>query len=792
MSARSVASIRLFDCCRRSVGPRSTPLDTDTWYAGENGGVCVFVRSPRSHTSSPASPLAHIVPQCQFMSMLWFRALQRYTHAMRVDEDVCLSHFTPQSLLSALSADYAYGLETLESHRETLDTFGPWMRELMAREGLKAAVPPLPTDQMYFTNFFVTRVAWWDRREVRSFLESVNASGGTYRHRWGDAPIQTAALRLHGHAASIVHLDVDYVHMSTRNRIARGEEVAFNEHGLQNPHFRRLVTDAISASANGTGATNGSNASHAGTLPLSEGSDAPASGAGGAPAGGCEDVAGAFTSIAVCTGGDTCSAGVAAAASLPAGGCQMSIAAFNNAALDAGCPFPFTPQVSDTSAVYDLCPETCTKIGVMVEGCSGEPAAPPAAPSSPSPPPLPPLIPGPTGSLTVPTAEQMQDAIANVPRFGSLALFLVPGSFFALGGAAITVGEINLQIASDGEGATLDAQHLSTIFDVRVGAKLQLHSLILANGHSTVGGTFGAVRNGSEVVMSNTTIANSSSAGGGGVVLLCGGRCTMSRRTLVINSSCVASGGAVAASDGGSFALLGRSSIIGSSADGLHGGALWINGGSVTVAGGSSIVAARTKESGGAVFIDDTDDVGSHFVLEGRSFIVNSTAGLRGGAIYLTRGRLSVLNRSCITGSTSFTCGGGISMVTGQAVISGGSALVHSAAEERGGAVIVHGGSVLFTNESCVNHSSAGGSGGALYVVGGTVMVTNNSIIAGSTAIDNGGALYMTGGRVVFDGSRIVHSTAVSFGGGAFYGEQAVRTHSCPIPVPSLLPFVLG
>eukprot|EP00966_Prymnesium_polylepis_P089015 2060238-Prymnesium_polylepis.1 len=156
--------------------------------------------------------------------MLWFRALGDYEYAMRVDEDVCLTRLPAQALFAALSADYAYGLETVESHRETIDTFTPWMSDYLSATGLTPTIPPLPTDKIFFTNLFVARISWWSQPSVGGFLRVVDASGGVYRHRWGDAPIQTAALRLFGSAASLHHLDVDYAHMSTRNRIERGEE----------------------------------------------------------------------------------------------------------------------------------------------------------------------------------------------------------------------------------------------------------------------------------------------------------------------------------------------------------------------------------------------------------------------------------------------------------------------------------------------------------------------------------------------------------------------------------------
>ena len=48
----------------------------------------------------------------------------------------------------------------------------------------------------------------------------MKASGNIYVHRWGDAPIQTTALRLFAPAPVLVaHIPVDYLHVSTMNRI---------------------------------------------------------------------------------------------------------------------------------------------------------------------------------------------------------------------------------------------------------------------------------------------------------------------------------------------------------------------------------------------------------------------------------------------------------------------------------------------------------------------------------------------------------------------------------------------
>eukprot|EP00966_Prymnesium_polylepis_P136020 3143203-Prymnesium_polylepis.1 len=54
------------------------------------------------------------------------------------------------------------------------------------------------------------------------------------------------------------HLDIDYVHLSTRNRIVSGEEVAFSAKGVTNQHFRRLSMEATNVTANETADVTGS------------------------------------------------------------------------------------------------------------------------------------------------------------------------------------------------------------------------------------------------------------------------------------------------------------------------------------------------------------------------------------------------------------------------------------------------------------------------------------------------------------------------------------------------------
>jgi hypothetical protein len=72
----------------------------------------------------------------------------------------------------------------------------------------------------YFSNFFVSNVSWWLLEpRVSDFLNAVDDSRGIYRHRWGDAPLSTAALDLYATEAQVQPLGVRYMHLSTRDQV---------------------------------------------------------------------------------------------------------------------------------------------------------------------------------------------------------------------------------------------------------------------------------------------------------------------------------------------------------------------------------------------------------------------------------------------------------------------------------------------------------------------------------------------------------------------------------------------
>jgi hypothetical protein len=132
----------------------------------------------------------------------------------------------PFETLAEMKAVFAYGLRTAENHAETREMLSPWLRDYASAHDRSST--SISADTIYFTNFFVSRVDFWAEPAVANLLDAVEASHGIFAHRWGDAPIQSAALDLLAPPGAVIHLDMDCLHLSTRNLIVRGEEAPFS------------------------------------------------------------------------------------------------------------------------------------------------------------------------------------------------------------------------------------------------------------------------------------------------------------------------------------------------------------------------------------------------------------------------------------------------------------------------------------------------------------------------------------------------------------------------------------
>lgn len=179
---------------------------------------------------------------CRFFALQWMHIMRNYEIVMRIDEDVMVHRMERnpfQHMKAHSDVVYAYALETKEGHDETVQTMQIWMDRYTNRMGRGR----IDVRYMYFTNVFLSRVDWWLRDDVQRFLRDVDDSQNIYRHRWGDAPIQSTALKLL--LAKTALFQVDYSHGSTSNEIRGGREVRYTAHAKSKVANVMELYDAI-------------------------------------------------------------------------------------------------------------------------------------------------------------------------------------------------------------------------------------------------------------------------------------------------------------------------------------------------------------------------------------------------------------------------------------------------------------------------------------------------------------------------------------------------------------------
>lgn len=69
-----------------------------------------------------------------------------------------------------------------------------------------------------YNNFFITKIAFWRRPDVRAFIRHFDRIGGIYKYRWGDAILQSAAVQIFLQKRKLHKFtDWTYEHATTKN-----------------------------------------------------------------------------------------------------------------------------------------------------------------------------------------------------------------------------------------------------------------------------------------------------------------------------------------------------------------------------------------------------------------------------------------------------------------------------------------------------------------------------------------------------------------------------------------------
>jgi glycosyltransferase involved in cell wall biosynthesis len=156
---------------------------------------------------------------CRFYTLQVYDYVKEYDYILRLDDDSYIESPIRYDLFDLMrdeDFDYGYIHKEMDSHAETVATLPKFTRRYIREQGVDVHCAMNDIDALYYyTNFTVTRVAFWGQPEVQAYLRAVDQSLGIYQYRWGDHIIQTHALKMFSRPERIYHFqDFKYTHGS--------------------------------------------------------------------------------------------------------------------------------------------------------------------------------------------------------------------------------------------------------------------------------------------------------------------------------------------------------------------------------------------------------------------------------------------------------------------------------------------------------------------------------------------------------------------------------------------------
>lgn len=156
---------------------------------------------------------------CKFYGIQIYDILSDYDYIWRLDDDSLISskiNYDVFRLMESNNYIYGYIHGEQEYHQETVETLPAFTRNYITRQNIDINCDLNDIDAYYYySNFTVTSVRFWHKPEVQAYLRAIDDYQGIYRHRWGDAVIQTLALKMFAEQDKIYHFqDISYAHTS--------------------------------------------------------------------------------------------------------------------------------------------------------------------------------------------------------------------------------------------------------------------------------------------------------------------------------------------------------------------------------------------------------------------------------------------------------------------------------------------------------------------------------------------------------------------------------------------------
>lgn len=147
---------------------------------------------------------------CRFYSETIYNYLQEYTYVLRLDDDSYINQHIDYDIFTFMEEkgyDYGYIRRKVDGHSLTSETFVPFCNNYF-----KKNVKPMHN---FYNNFSLLKIEFFNKKEVRNFMNKVIKSNGIVKYRWGDSNIQAVCVKEFS-SKNKIHLfdDIKYAHGS--------------------------------------------------------------------------------------------------------------------------------------------------------------------------------------------------------------------------------------------------------------------------------------------------------------------------------------------------------------------------------------------------------------------------------------------------------------------------------------------------------------------------------------------------------------------------------------------------
>lgn len=280
----------------------------------------------------------------------------------------------------------------------------------------------------------------------------------------------------------------------------------------------------------------------------------------------------------------------------------------------------------------------------------------------------------------------------------------------------------------------------SPVFQIMLGAKVYLHSLIIKGGDGTGLGAGGVLAQSATAIVVNCVVTNCASQRGAG---LNSAGLIIASNTQVVGNHATKAGGGVYVRSGSAF--VGHNVVIRGNTSDNEGGGVYAEAGDVSLSAATVAQNTAINAAGGGLYAES--GVVARIV---SSLVATNVAATHGGGLFATNADVTVLD-SVVLHNEATNSGGGLCFQSGSAVVSNTTVSGNVAVFNMGGGVVASHGAVARVDDAQI----------------GSVALPNVALSAGAGLMALNAEVRLR--NVVFEGN----TGEWTFGGGAYINSPS-------------------